>query len=190
MRILMLGNSFTYYHDMPKMLAKMLGEEVVANTQGGAWLRDQLDPESELSAVLSELRKEHWDYVVLQEQSKAPVFAPKTFRKSVRELCELARSVGAKPVLYATWAYREDSEKLVQTQLSYAEMDRALYESYHKAAEESNALIADAGRMFTEMRELANLYEDDDYHPSEAGSILAASCIARVIGADCREFGA
>ena len=38
MRILMLGNSFTFYNDMPKILAGMLGAEVVAHTRGGAYL--------------------------------------------------------------------------------------------------------------------------------------------------------
>lgn len=186
MRILMMGNSFTYYHDMPKMLERILGEEVVASTQGGAWLRDHLDPASELNAAFLKLKEEKWDYIVLQEQSKAPIFAPKTFQRSVRGLCELARSLGAKPLLYATWAYREGSEKLAETRMTYAEMDRALYESYHQAAQENGALIADVGKAFTALRDLANLYEDDDYHPSEAGSILAAQCIARVIEADCR----
>ena len=43
MRILMLGNSFTYYHDMPKILAQMLDAEVVAHTRGGARLAEQLN---------------------------------------------------------------------------------------------------------------------------------------------------
>ena len=48
MRILMLGNSFTYYHDMPDILAHLLGAEVVAHTRGGAYLSEHLDPEAEL----------------------------------------------------------------------------------------------------------------------------------------------
>ena len=182
MRILMLGNSFTYYHDMPKMLQAILGAEVVANTKGGAWLREQLDPESELgAAALKLLREEKWDYVVMQEQSKAPVFAKKTFHSSVKELCALARAAGAKPLLYASWAYREGSEKLASTGISFMEMDAALYESYHEAAEQNDVLVADVGKAFLALRGLAELYEPDDYHPSEAGSVLAAETIARVI---------
>jgi len=182
MRILMLGNSFTYYHDMPKMLQAILGAEVVSNTKGGAWLRDHLDPQSELSpGTLKALREEKWDYVILQEQSKAPVFAKKTFHNSVRELCALARAAGAKPLLYATWAYRDGSEKLAETGLSYLQMDAALYESYHEAAKENDALIADVGKAFLALHGLAELYEDDDYHPSAAGSLVAAETIARAI---------
>lgn len=185
MRILMLGNSFTYYHDMPKMLEAILGEEVVAHTKGGAWLREQLDPESELGMrTLKALKEEKWDYVVLQEQSKAPVFAKSTFHRSVKELCALARAAGAKPVLYASWAYREGSEKLADTRLSFLEMDTALYESYHEAARDNDALIADVGKAFLAMRGIVELYEDDAFHPSAAGSVLAAETIARVIEKD------
>ena len=48
MRILMLGNSFTFYNDMPKTLAQLTGAEVVAHTRGGAWLAEQLNPETEM----------------------------------------------------------------------------------------------------------------------------------------------
>ena len=41
MRILMLGNSFTFYNDMPKTLAQLTGAEVVAHTRGGAGDRDR-----------------------------------------------------------------------------------------------------------------------------------------------------
>lgn len=187
MRILMLGNSFTYFHDMPKMLAKMLGAEVTAHTKGGAWLSEQLDLQSEMGArTLKALKEEKWDYVVLQEQSKAPVFAKADFQHSVRNLAELIRENGAKPLLYVTWAYREGSGKLADTLLTFDEMEQRLYDSYHEAADQTDALTADVGRAFGRLRSLANLYEEDDFHPSEAGSILAAETIARAIEADRR----
>lgn len=185
MRILMLGNSFTYYHDMPKMLQAILGEEVVSRTKGGAFLHEQFDVSSELGAgTMKLLTEEKWDYVVLQEQSKAPIFAKDDFHASVKQLCDLARKAGAKPLLYASWAYREGSEKLASTGLTCEEMFAGLYESYHQAAKDNDALIADVGKAFDALRGLPNLYEEDAFHPSEAGSILAAQTIARVIEAD------
>ena len=44
MRILMLGNSFTYYNDMPRLLSAMTGWEVVSHTRGGARLAEHLNP--------------------------------------------------------------------------------------------------------------------------------------------------
>lgn len=185
MKVLMLGNSFTFYHDMPKMLAALLKQEVDSVTRGGAYLHQMLDPEDELHAqVMEAISRQKWDYIVLQEQSNAPALKPELFHPSVQKLCALIRENGAKPVLYATWAYREGSEKLASTGLSYDEMDKALYDGYHKAGQENGALIADVGSAFSAMRHLINLYESDDYHPSEAGSLLAAHVISRVIEQD------
>ena len=43
MRILMLGNSFTFANDMPAMLAELTEAEVVHHTRGGARLAEQLN---------------------------------------------------------------------------------------------------------------------------------------------------
>lgn len=43
MRILMLGNSFTFTNDMPQLLADLTGAEVVHHTRGGARLSEQLN---------------------------------------------------------------------------------------------------------------------------------------------------
>lgn len=182
MRILFLGNSFTYYHNLPNLVQEMLSCEVESHTRGGARLSEHLNDETEMGAkTLKALKEEKWDYVVMQEQSFAPVGTQKAFHESVKALCGLIRENGATPVLYATWAYREDTEKLASTGLSYAEMDAALYESYHKAASACGALVADVGKLFTKVRNIVTPYEPDNYHPSEAGSVLSASEIARVI---------
>ena len=95
MRILMLGNSFTYYNDMPSMLADLTGAEVVAHTRGGAHLSEQLDPNTEMGAkTLNALEKETWDYVVLQEYSNGPVVAKDAFLNSVTALCGKIRQGG------------------------------------------------------------------------------------------------
>ncbi len=186
MKVLMLGNSFTYFHDMPKMVAALLGEEVDSVTRGGVYLYQMLEPADELHAqVMAAINRQKWDYIVLQEQSNAPALRPKLFHASVKKLCEIIRENGATPVLYASWAYREGSEKLASTGMSYAEMDKAMYDSYHKAAEENGALVADVGRAFTALREWIDPYEKtDDYHPSEAGSVLAAHVIAETLKKD------
>lgn len=185
MRILMLGNSFTFFHDMPDILSAMLSAEVAAHTRGGAMLAEQLNPQTDMGArTLKALAEEKWDYVVLQEQSNAPVTKKAAFLKSAAGLCSLIKENGAKPVFYATWAYKEGSQKLDTMKMSYEDMDRQLCESYHQAARENGALVADVGSAFTAVRGFVELYEKDDYHPSQAGSVLAAATLARVIETD------
>ena len=50
MRILMLGNSFTFANNMPAMLAELTGAEVVHHTRGGARLAEQLNPKTKTGA--------------------------------------------------------------------------------------------------------------------------------------------
>ena len=40
----MLGNSFTSANNLPQLIAKRTGAEVVAHTRGGARLREHLNP--------------------------------------------------------------------------------------------------------------------------------------------------
>ena len=182
MRILFLGNSFTFVNNLPDVVGAMLSCETVSHTRGGARLSEQLNPETEMgSKTLKALKEERWDYVVLQEQSFAPVGNKESFKKSVHALAALIRENGAIPVLYATWAYREGSEKLKKTGLTYGEMDKALFDSYHEAAYETGAIVADAGRLFTAVRKTINPYGEDDYHPSQAGTALAAHAICSAI---------
>lgn len=62
MRILMLGNSFTAHNNLPGMVAKLTGAEVVAHTRGGARLAEQLNTDTELGRkTINALRNEKWD---------------------------------------------------------------------------------------------------------------------------------
>lgn len=182
MRILMLGNSFTFTNNMPQILAGLTGAEVVHHTRGGAHLSEQLNPKTKLGArTQAALRDEHWDYVVLQEMSHGPITTPGSFFSSVEQLCGQIRENGAVPLLYATWAYQKDEAKLVAKGWIYDEMVRKLSEAYHKAAQKNNALIADVGQRFYELADTQDLYTVDGVHPSELGSRIAAETIAAAI---------
>ncbi len=182
MRVLLLGNSFTYYHDMPLILKEISGFEVVSHTRPGGYLYEHLDPKEEMGAkTLAALKNEKWDYVILQEQSFCPVGDKKCFDDSVDQLCKLIKENGAKPLLYATWAYEEGTAKLNDTGLSYDELSKGLYDAYHGAALRNGAGVIDVGLAFDRMRKLIHLYEDDNYHPSEAASMYIAQLIKEAI---------
>lgn len=182
MRILMLGNSFTFANNMPQTLAELTGAEVVHHTRGGARLSEQLNPGTKLGArTQAALSNAHWDYVVLQEMSHGPITSPKRFFSSVGQLCKQIREHSAVPVLYATWAYRKGGAKLTAKGWNYDEMARKLFDAYHQAAQENHALIADVGQRFYELSDTQDLYADDGVHPNEVGSRIAAETIAIVI---------
>lgn len=184
MRILMLGNSFTFTNDMPRMLAELTGAEVVHHTRGGARLSEQLNPNTKLGGqTQAALQNEKWDYVVLQEMSHGPITSPGSFFSSVERLCGQIRANGATPVLFATWAYQNGGAKLVAKSWDYDEMARKLSEAYQKAARDNQALIVDVGRRFYTLSDTRNLYAADGVHPNEQGSRIAAETIAATIQA-------
>ena len=183
MRILMLGNSFTFFHDLPVQLAQLTGAEVVQHTRGGAYLAEQLNPETGMGArTLTALREEAWDYVVMQEQSNAPITSQNSFFRSVERLSTLIRAAGATPVLYATWAYQRDGARLKEFGMDYEEMFEKMTDAYHEAARRYDCLVADVGVRFHELADTLDLYEAADaYHPSETGTRVAAEVIAETI---------
>ena len=184
MRILMLGNSFTFFHDLPDMVRESTGAHVESRTRGGAHLSEQLNAETEMGAATLKSLEEHWDYVVLQEYSNGPITGREAFLRSVRGLCEKIRACGGVPVLYATWAYEKGGPKLQAMGCTYEEMAAGLREAYHAAAEENGALVADVGDRFLEKADTLQLYEEDSYHPSACGSRLAAQTLSDVMLAD------
>lgn len=182
MRILMLGNSFTFTNDLPSLLAERTGAQVVSHTRGGARLSEQCNPNTAMGAkTLAALEQEPWDFVVLQEMSNAPLKTKERFLESVARLCEKARLAGAVPVLYATWAYEKDSEKLAESGFGYEEMSRGLSLAYKEAARANDALLAPVGDAFFAESEKTPLYAPDHFHPNLAGSQLAADVLAKTI---------
>ncbi len=178
-RILFIGNSFTYFHDLYKQAAEITGGYTVQSVVGGASLSDHLDPAKNAGKSTLALLMEPWDYVVIQEQSSKPMREPEAFLADAAALCAMAREAGAKPVMYATWPYRKDSDKLKETGRTYGEMFIALTEAYHRAARDNGALIADVGTAFYNSGE--DLLEADSFHPNSKGTALAADIICRVI---------
>ena len=182
MRILMLGNSLTSANQMPRMLARLTGGEVVSHTRGGARLSEHLNPGTRLGVrTQAALLSQRWEYVVLQEMSHGPVTAPRSFFSSVERLCGQIRESGAVPVLYATWAYQKGGARLAAKGWDYDAMARGLSRAYHAAARDNGALIADVGRRFYERPDAGELYAADGVHPSELGSRVAAETIAAAI---------
>ena len=182
MRILMLGNSFTFTNHMPQMLANLTGAEVVYHTRGGARLSEQLNPNTRLgSQTQAALQKEKWDYVVLQEMSHGPFTATERFFSSVERLCSQIQQHGAVPVLYATWAYEKGSSKLESKGWDYEDMAWTMFAAYSKAARDNGALLANVGQRFYQLSQKEQLYAADGVHPNEQGSRLAAETIGQVI---------
>ena len=192
MNILFIGNSYTYFNQMPEVLfteiLRSVGhteDSVTSITEGGRYLDGAGETSDRIDAALAE---NSYDYVVIQEQSVCPAADPERFWEASRALTEKIYMNGAKPVFYCTWGRRDTSPTLAERGWTHESMTQMLAESYTKIAEETGAEIAFVGPAFTEVyrnHPEIELYDPDSTHPSAAGSYLAALVIYAVIyGAD------
>ena len=199
LRVLFIGNSFTYYNDMNKPngifanIAKNAGYEEVKVTsvfRGGYYLRQFLDESDEYgSQVLRLLRSDKkYDIVVIQEQSANPIACPEDFYDSCRRFKEIVDRNGGELWLYATWGYKDGNPELSRYGSSSADMEMKLRTAYSKIADELNVGIVNAGAAITESTKKypsIDLYDADLKHPSEAGSYLIAWTIfGTIFGVD------
>lgn len=190
-KILFVGNSYTYYNDMPlqifaaKAAAAGLAVEVTAVTRGGWTLSKFADPEDEEGRRLrSVVEGQHYDYVVLQEQSCRPVVAPEKFFDGVGSMKSLLAGQADRFFLYATWGRKPGNEKLQELELTNEEMTEKLAAAYDEAGERFDMPVAHAGKAFAAYRAAhpeVELYDPDGSHPAYKGSEIAAETILSMI---------
>jgi len=194
LNILFVGNSYTYYNDMPTQIfapiARAAGYDVTvrALTEGGHHLWEFADEQDAQGKILRSLLKTQWqkyNVVVIQEQSNTPISNPARFYTGVRDLKELilSHNPNAEIVLYATWGYQTGHESLTKYGKTTQEMEMKLRAAYTAIAEELGLKVAYAGAGMTYALEHSSvgLYNADRTHPSLAGSAIAAWTIFSTI---------
>ena len=181
MKILFIGNSYTYYNDMPSLFSRLCGcngktAQVFSVTKGGRKLHENLDSNDETTMELEAvLRENAMDICVLQEHSVLPITDFDRFSASVGALKD---KVGASRYsLYQTWGRKAGAKFLAEQGLNTREMALKLREAYARAAETHGTDRAPVGLCFLEIYENhpeIDLYDPDLTHPSYAGSCLSA----------------
>ena len=202
MKILFIGNSYTFFNDMPNLLealAKENGKELYVDsvTKGGRRLYENLKEGDENGEKIKSLIKENdYDALILQEQSFLAIVDYESFLGGIRDLVALVKA--KRNILYATWGRKTGSEKLTELGLTSEEMTNKLTEAYISAAKSVGAEISHVGKTFLKIsKELPNLdiYKPDLSHPSYLGSVVAAICHYRTLfgempkSIECFELG-
>ncbi len=178
-RVLFIGNSYTYVNDLPNTFAKLAQSgkhkvEVGMSAQGGWTLADH----AKSTDTLNILNSKKWTYVVLQEQSEIPsVQGSRTYSMypAARTLVKEIRDMGAAPLFFLTWAHRDGFPENGMS--DYASMQSQINNGYYGIAGELNVPVAAVGSAWLlavkEHPELS-LWQEDGSHPSEQGTYLAA----------------
>ena len=175
MRVLFIGNSHTYFHDMPhtfaRMCAKLTGQTpevtmLAYSNKDLAWHRE------EYFAVRFAILYGNYDFCVLQQQAH-PFPQEETTFENAKRIFRLCETAGTKPVVCMTWAMRGESE--VTKQMS---------DCYRRLAEECGALLAPVGERFEMVQQKhpeIDLFWHDGAHASAYGDYLIAAVFAALL---------
>lgn len=182
LRVLFVGNSYTFYNDLPELfvtLAASGGKAVYqdSSTANGYTLLRHADTEDKIGKITVDKisnPSQIWDYVILQEQSTCPVNAFEDFESGSKKLTDMIVEASAKPAFYMTWGRKDGFEGL-----SFEDMNNALETAYSEVANPKNELLVPIGSVWGKIRDedelfSLKLWNKDGSHPSYVGSYLNA----------------
>lgn len=182
--ILFIGNSFSYYHCLPKLVADFVRasslKKVIAEGvfRGGATLKELWDD----GHALKKLRNKKWDYVVLQERGRlggiikedvVHVGKPKAFIAYATRFNSEIKKSGAKTILYCPPAF------LGVGLISDAKKLHAAYATLARKLQITMIPSEIAFSLALKKRPHMNLYERDRHHPNPLGTYLLAALFYR-----------
>jgi hypothetical protein len=165
LRVLFIGNSYTFFHDLPGLVAALARSrdqriDVAASVIPGATLETQWDQGTALAA----LRGSRWDVVVLQERSRQLLEDPDAMMRFAGKFADAIGRRGARTVLFLPWAKRD-------APATQADLTRVTY----AVARAIGADVAPVGVAWERAVERGlDPFGDDGNHPDPRGTYLAA----------------
>ncbi len=179
MRILFIGNSYTYVNDLPRMFAELAqsGKHTVETrtlAPGGWALADHVKDKNTRPV----LQSAKWDYVVLQEQSEIPALEQSRqtgMYPAARTLIRMIEENGARPLLYMTWAHRDGDPAYGYG--DFDSMQNQIVIGYLAIAREQGIPAVPVGYAWWRTRKQypdISLWQADGSHPDKNGTYLAA----------------
>ena len=170
MKVLWIGNSHTFFHDMPELTARLYkagtGEqlEVTMLTHPGvdwSWHIEQY------YEIRFNLKYGHYDYCILQQVAH-PFPGEATTMEYGKQLIEMCNAAGVKPIVTTTWAKKSEPEK-----------QQIMIETYDKLAASNNAMLSPVGKVWEMVQKNypeIELYHKDGAHASVYGAYINACC--------------
>jgi len=196
-RILFIGNSFTYYNNMPQMVksfADSAGIPIITgmHAPGGVSVGDTVQGNMAHmnNPVLFQLiRSKKWDFAVIQDNQGRFVRDSAVFPGSsmvVQGHLNIMDSVKAnnscaKIILFGGWAFKYGSPPFGNTGIEMIQRILRNYVVLNDTMKEVIAPIGDAWIKAVNYLPAVNLWDPDDAHPSYSGSYLTASVIFSTI---------
>lgn len=168
--VLFVGNSLTATNDLPGVVAALVpsldGEPVHVGTL--AFPNVSLEDHWALGHAGAEIATGRWDVVVMQQGPSSLPENQARLATWVGRFAEHARAQGARPAVLMVWPPEGDDARF-----------EAVVSGYAAAAADSDALLFPAGAAWRLARDAGvDPYGPDRFHPSAAGTYLAALTVA------------
>ncbi|PBQ32353.1 hypothetical protein CNR22_11420 [Sphingobacteriaceae bacterium] len=196
-RILFIGNSFTFYNNMPAMVKALADSAKIKvitgmHAPGGVSVGDTAQgtmAHMNNPALFSLIRSKKWDVAVIQDNQgrfvrDSAVFsgASKVVQGHLNIMDSLkANNNCAKIVLFGGWAWKNGSPPFGNTGIECIQRILVNYRVLNDTMKEIIAPIGEAWIKASKHLPSVNLWDFDDAHPSYAGSYLTASVIFSTI---------
>lgn len=186
--VLFVGNSLTFVNEVPGLTRSLAAAAphparlaVRSVTRGGATLESHWRSGDAARA----LREQRPDVLILQGQSAEPLVAEAAFARHAQLLKAEADSVGARTILFQTWA-RPVGDPFYSNPVSGgspAAMQARLNRAYDSLARRLGVEVARVGEAFALARREAPEVRllDGSQHATLAGSYLAAAVLFKAI---------
>ncbi|MBR4035113.1 MAG: hypothetical protein IKJ05_00085 [Oscillospiraceae bacterium] len=177
MKVLFIGNSHTFYNDMPQIFKNICDEkgkdvEVAMQAFGGktyGWHYGQM---TELRFALLH---GGFDYIVMQQAAHSPCPSKEETLTDGGKIIELARKCGVTPIQTMPWAEKRDPDH-----------QKGMYDIYNTLSEMYGVKLAYAGNVFEDVfynHPEIDMYWKDGEHASPYGSYtIAMSVYAAIFG--------
>ncbi len=188
-KILIIGNSRTYYHEMPEMVRQIADSarspvrlDITTYAWGGATFEENWN-----SADVQRALGQHWDWIILQPESRAETdeSTDQSFMTYGEKLIQAGKNTQSPVALIVNWGYGETlyAGSLPGTRLAHIER---LEEAERSLASSAGAQVIDTSYVWEKVHAAEPalpLYEDGN-HPTLYGSYLSALMIAGFILSD------
>ena len=146
-RVLFIGNSYTYYNDMPEMVSRLaesvdVDVEVDSVVEGGAWLRDHFRK----GVASDKIASGEFDYAVIQEQSAVPsdpALAREVMFPAASGFAADAATADTTLLLFETWGHLSGFADTGHG--NYNSMQNAINSTYEELSELLDQPVAPAG---------------------------------------------
>ena len=176
-KVLFVGNSYTYFWNLPQVTAAMMKAKKQAfttqqSTAGGAHWGHHWRNERGLETK-RKIQEGDYDIVVLQNHSRSTIDRPDSLMHFGRLFDQMIKKSGAQTYLYLTWARSWDPYMQAPIKAKYMEL-----------AEKIGATIVPVGPAWERARSLRpelEFYDPDGSHPSTLGTYLTACVFYGVI---------